>query len=142
MLGKCLCEAVQFEIIQPLPAMYQCHCSLCRRVTSSACNSSLIIPIEQLRWISGENNIQSFIKNSGYRVDFCKTCGSPTANEMRDQKHAWIPVGALENSDELEMGAHLFMDSKAQWDQVGDSGKKYSDMPEIKELIHQLYATQ
>jgi hypothetical protein len=36
MKGECLCGDVEFEIKGDLPNLYQCHCSLCRKVTGSS----------------------------------------------------------------------------------------------------------
>ena len=43
MIGKCLCGEVQFEILGDLPNLYQCHCSLCRKVSGSSSNSAMLI---------------------------------------------------------------------------------------------------
>ncbi len=47
MHGQCLCGAVKFEILGPLPKLYQCHCSLCRKQSGSASNPERIFAIEK-----------------------------------------------------------------------------------------------
>lgn len=36
MKGECLCGNVKFEIEEEIRNFYQCHCSLCRKVTGAA----------------------------------------------------------------------------------------------------------
>ena len=54
MQGKCLCGGVQFVLSGELPNLYQCHCSLCRKVTGSSANAAFRIDLAQLSWIEGE----------------------------------------------------------------------------------------
>ncbi|MGD8421220.1 MAG: GFA family protein, partial [Gammaproteobacteria bacterium] len=57
MKGRCLCGEVAFELQEPVPNLYQCHCSLCRRVTGSAANAALRIPAAQFAWLAGREQI-------------------------------------------------------------------------------------
>jgi hypothetical protein len=71
--GQCLCGAVKF-LLRAMPSqIYQCHCSQCRKITGSSANASCIIAEENFEWQQGESNIASYIHESGYRSDFCKT---------------------------------------------------------------------
>jgi len=38
---------------------------------------------EQFVWITGQELISSYIKPSGFRSDFCRSCGSPVPNPLR-----------------------------------------------------------
>ncbi|WP_354010018.1 GFA family protein [Endozoicomonas lisbonensis] len=80
MIGQCLCNEVRFKVSGQLPNFYQCHCSLCRKVTGSSANAGTIVNKESFEWLNGQENVSSFIKKTGYRVDFCKSCGSPVPN--------------------------------------------------------------
>jgi hypothetical protein len=42
MYGKCLCVLVSFDIIDVVPELYQCHCSLCRKQGGSSSNTAAI----------------------------------------------------------------------------------------------------
>ena len=37
--------------------------------------------------------ISSFVKPSGFRSDFCKTCGAPVPNLLRKTSIYWVPAG-------------------------------------------------
>jgi len=140
--GKCLCGAIQFEITGSLNNLYQCHCSLCRQVTGSAANTATFVAEPDFVWLKGEQHIRSFVKDSGYRNDFCSQCGSSVPNKLRDTAYYWVPAGLLESSEELKVVAHLYTDSKAQWDQIGGSATQYQTMPSLNELHQQLENTE
>ncbi|MBI3896917.1 MAG: GFA family protein [Gammaproteobacteria bacterium] len=140
MRGKCLCGEIEFEIVGALPRLYQCHCSLCRKQGGSASNTALIIAAENFRWLAGETYISSYVKASGFRSDFCSQCGSPTPNPLRNTPYFWVPAGLLDNGDQLEIGAHLYVGSKASWDATIVAGAQYEMMPELSALIELLHS--
>ncbi len=134
MRGHCLCGGVRFEIGGEIPRLYQCHCSLCRRVSGSAANAAMIVGHEQLEWVAGEALIERYATSTGWKSHFCRRCGSPVPNPARGDTAWWVPVGLLEDSAELELGAHLFIASKASWDRVAGAGAHFDAMPEAEEL--------
>jgi hypothetical protein len=116
MHGHCLCGQVAFEINAQALRLYQCHCSLCRRQGGSTSNTASIVPTARFRWLRGTERISSWIKDSGFRSDFCATCGSPVPNPLRDLPYIWIPAGLLDTSGKFDIVAHLCVASKAGWD--------------------------
>lgn len=107
MKGECLCGAVVFEIEGELPNLYQCHCSLCRKATGSNANAATFVEGKSFRWISGQSNICSFQKPTGYRSDFCSGCGSPVPNRLRGTDVIWVPAGLLEEMAVAQVAVHL-----------------------------------
>jgi len=134
MRGKCLCGAIEFELHGELPNLYQCHCSLCRKVTGSSANAAFRIAADQLTWISGNVQIREFVTESGFKSHFCATCGSPVPNLTSNDSAYWIPVGLLEDSGELELVAHLYVASRASWDTIADVGEQFDEMPDAEAL--------
>ena len=134
MQGKCLCGEVRFELSGDLPNLYQCHCSLCRKVTGSSANAAFRIPRAQLKWIAGEALIHKYTSASGFKSHFCSGCGSPLPNLTANDSAWWVPVGLLEDAAGLQVGAHLFVASKAPWDVIPDAGEHFDEMPDAEEL--------
>jgi len=134
MLGKCLCGGVKFALSGELPRLYQCHCSLCRKVSGSSSNAAFNIDLAQLRWIEGEALVQKFESDTGYKSDFCSRCGSPLPNMTANDSAWWVPVGLLEAAQGLQVGAHLFVGSRADWDVIADSGEHFDEMPDDETL--------
>ncbi|QNI03231.1 GFA family protein [Halomonas sp. SH5A2] len=141
MIGKCLCGKVQFEIKGKVPHLYQCHCSLCRKQSGSSANAATFIFESDFAWSTGEDFITSFVKDTGFRTDFCSNCGSPVPNRLRTTDKYWVPAGLLEGEDDQEVVAHLYTQSKACWDQLPSAGKQYKDMPDIETLNKALQRT-
>lgn len=129
--GSCLCEAVMFEISGEIPNFYQCHCGQCRKVTGSASNTGIFLSKGQMRWISGEDKVTAFVKDSGYNSSFCSLCGSALPNPSRGGGGYWVPAGSLDGEIDSRVAVHLHVDSKALWDFIGDDGEQYAAMPDL-----------
>jgi hypothetical protein len=142
MNGKCLCGGVEFKISGQLPHLYQCHCSLCRKLTGSASDTATFLNKEQFAWVQGELNIKSFMTKTGYRADFCSECGSTVPHLMSNGEQYWIPAGLLQGDTDSAIVAHLFVDSKASWDSVSNSGTHYEEMPDMESLNETLQRTK
>lgn len=139
MQGTCLCGSIAFEVRHPPRKLYQCHCSLCRKQSGAASNAAFIVPSENLVWRAGQHLISSYTKPSGFRSDFCSRCGSPVPNPLRSTPHVWVPVGLLEESSSLTVAMHLFVSSKASWEQAPTSGTLHEGMPAFEELLDALH---
>ncbi len=135
MIGQCLCGEIAFEVVGPLPNIYQCHCSQCRKVTGSSSNSSLLVAQEQFNWLRGSERITSYVDPSGYRSDFCPRCGIPVPNPFHGKPLFWVPAGLLESDARIEIAAHIFVGSKASWDSISANGVQFQEMPVFENLL-------
>jgi hypothetical protein len=135
MRGSCLCGQIEFQTQGSLPKVYQCHRSLCRKQGGSSSNSGIIVDTENFRWIAGEGHISSYVRPTGFRSDFCSRCGSPVPNPLRGAPYYWVPAGLLDGAVDLKIAAHLFVGSKASWDEISRDGAHYDSMPGLSELI-------
>lgn len=140
MNGSCLCGAIGFEIDGPFPMLYQCHCSLCRKQGGSVSNTGLIVAADKFRWLAGESLISTWARTTGFRSYFCSHCGSPVPNPLRDTGYIWVPSGLLDGDGPLEIGAQLYIDSRAPWDKLPSGGLQYETAPALEELIALLHA--
>lgn len=126
--GACNCGAVSFETTAELSDVYMCHCSICRRATGSNGIAVLIVDNDQLQWTSGEDLIQSWKKpDADWEMWFCSRCGSPVPGS-NDEQRMFVPAGSLvEGYDELVVAHHIWVDSKAPWDEIGDDGRQHPE---------------
>ena len=138
MRGHCFCEQVEFEINGDNFNLYQCHCSQCRRQGGSSSNTATIVANEKFSWIRGKEVITSWVHETGFRSDFCSTCGSPVPNPLKGTPHHWVPAGLLESDSGLEVVAHLCVASKAAWDTATLQGVCFEHLPELKEFFAML----
>lgn len=124
--GECNCGAVAFDIGAELSDVYICHCSICRRFTGSGGIAVVVVDNEDFRWIRGEEHRTAW-KNpeSGWPRWFCGSCGSPLPG-ANDDSRMFVPVGLLpEGTEGLRVAHHLWVNSKAGWDEIGDAGRQH-----------------
>lgn len=142
MRGKCLCGAIEFELNGDVPNLYQCHCSLCRKVTGAAANAAFRIDVDQFEWTAGKNRIRKFVTETGFKSHFCASCGSPVPNLTSNDSAYWIPAGLLEETSGIELVAHLYVASKAAWDVIAEAGEQFDEMPDTEALDRLLQRTK
>lgn len=120
--GSCLCGAVKFEVIGDIPELYSCHCSICRKATGAAANAAFCLPPEKFRWLGGDPEIKTWIRETGYRNDFCPQCGSSVPNPLRGGDGFWCPAGLLNGPTGSKIANHYCVASKADFDVIaGDA---------------------
>lgn len=126
--GQCNCGSVRFEIESEPSGIYVCHCSICRRSTGSNGIAVIVVPNDDFRWTGGRENIATWTKpNSHWETWFCKTCGSRVPGP-NDSSRMFVPAGLLsETGSGLEVIHHIWVGSKASWDEIGDQGKQHSE---------------
>jgi hypothetical protein len=92
----------------------------------------------RFRWLSGETSIRAWRSPEGFRADFCRECGAPLPNPLRDLPYVWVPAGLLDAEAEGEIVAHLCVDSRALWDRAILQGQCHGEVPELLALLYQL----
>ena len=126
--GACNCGTVAFKVDVEADSVVVCHCSICRRLTGGNGIAVVVVPKESFEWVRGEDRISTWQKpDADWQAWFCSTCGStlPGAN---DEKQMFIPAGLISEGDEnLRVRHHIWVDSRAPWDEIGDAGKQHSE---------------
>jgi hypothetical protein len=124
--GSCLCGGIRFEISGPVAGIVQCHCSLCRKSSGTGSIATIWVAADQLRWLSGEDLIKTFVRPSGYGTAFCAVCGSPAPDAARTRYG--IPAGLLDGDPPLRVVEHIFVGSKAQWEAISGDAPRHDTM--------------
>ena len=137
--GQCLCGTVKFKFKTEELKAYQCYCSICRKATGSAYSTTLMAPVSEFEWISGEEKLSSYSKVNGYKVNFCSNCGSPVPNIFRNLPLYSIPVGSLDGEHEIDVVVQIYLGSMASWETDDLNGKKYIEMPSLSEMMEFLH---
>lgn len=121
--GSCLCAAVRFELSGQALRFVNCHCSRCRRARGAAHASNLFYLPEQLRWLSGEENVASYKLPEAERfgVDFCRICGGALPRLVAKIGRVNVPGGSLDDDPGIRPGAHIYVGSKARWFDIADT---------------------
>ena len=127
--GECNCGVVAFEIDATLADVFVCHCSICRRFTGANGVAVAIAANNAFRWVRGEDVIASWKKpDADWVAHFCRTCGSTLPGPNDDDDRMFIPVGLIsEGGESLKVAHHIWVGSKANWDEIGDAGKLHHE---------------
>lgn len=110
--GKCLCGNVSFRLSIDRLAIYQCFCTLCQKQSGTESNLATIVSDEKFKFLSGEEHIKSWVKDTGFTSEFCQFCGSPVPNRLRNNAYFWVPVGLLDQNIDGEVSSYIFTESK------------------------------
>lgn len=121
--GQCNCGAVTFAIDGAVNDVFVCHCSICRRYTGSSGIAVVVVENERFRWLRGEDAIATWKKpDADWHAFFCRICGSALPGP-NDEARTFIPAGLIsEGGEDLRVARHIFVGSKAVWDEIGDTG--------------------
>ena len=125
--GSCLCGVVVFEIDGKTTDLGMCHCSKCRKVSGVASNATLMTSRDGLRWVAGEDRIAKFHLPDGWGVWRCATCGSPVPMLHPGGGAYWVPGGLLDSDPGVRVQGHIFVGSKAPWDEIGGEAAQFEE---------------
>lgn len=115
--GSCLCGAVKYQITGTIDSIIHCHCSLCRKSSGTAYATNGFVNTADFEITQGQDNTTAFEFKPGRARHFCTTCGSPIySSNSDDPSRIRIRAGLIESDIEERPIAHIFADSKANWD--------------------------
>lgn len=126
--GACNCGAVAFEISTELSDVFVCHCSICRRSTGSSGIAVVVVDNDTFRWTRGEEQITTWKKpDVDWQTSFCRACGSALPGK-NDESRMYVPAGLIsEGGEALRVAHHIWVDSRAVWDEIGGPGKLHNE---------------
>lgn len=127
--GSCVCGTVRFETEGRVSPISMCHCSVCRKSFGGHSNAVLVTAAKRFRFLSGEDQIRGYRRPSGYRTSFCGNCGCPVPLEHESGKLMMLPAGSLDDDPGVGVARHIFVGSKASWDEIGDAAPQFDTWP-------------
>lgn len=129
--GACLCGEVRFEVEGDFARFYLCHCEYCRKDTGSAHAANLFSPTAKLKWISGADKAKVFtLPSTRHTKSFCTNCGSALPLVEADGGWLMVPAGSLNTEVPIRPDAHIFVASKAGWDEELEKIPKLDRFPD------------
>ncbi|MBA56925.1 MAG: aldehyde-activating protein [Pseudomonadales bacterium] len=128
--GSCLCGTVRYEIHGAFERFFLCHCRYCQKDTGSAHGANLFSTSATLKWLSGEDNVRTFcLPATRHSRSFCVTCGSALPGMQMEGKLLVVPAGSLDSAISQRPDAHLYMASKAAWDEALETLPQLDGLP-------------
>ena len=129
--GSCLCGGVAFEMTGAPLRVQHCHCSRCRKVRGTAHATNLFVPIGEIRYVRGEDQLALYKLPDAktFAHAFCKVCGSSMPRLDEARALAIIPMGSFDDDPGARPERHIFVDSKASWDEITDGLPTFPGAP-------------
>lgn len=135
-IGGCLCGRVPFEITGSIRDIICCHCSRCRKAQGSAFATNGNVNVNDFRFVKGEKELTGYESTPGQTKYFCKHCGSPIISKTKSIKNkVRVRVGTIE-TDILERPVgHIFVASKANWEEIEDKLPQHEEYEPTREIL-------
>ncbi|MEL6869407.1 MAG: GFA family protein [Pseudomonadota bacterium] len=124
--GQCLCERVRFSAEGEIRRISACYCSQCTRQNGGGpfygveLEGSLTVEQgEALRW---------YDSSSKAKRGFCAHCGSSVFWQANDNPSLFdVSIGALNNTEQLRLDAHIFVDHCPSYLAVPDTAPHFTE---------------
>lgn len=128
--GSCLCGAVEYEITGALGPIMFCHCSRCRKANGAAYAAIAPVADASFRFVKGEEVLRDYRNAAGVHRIFCGNCGSPIIGRRESAPETVrVRIGTLDTPLGAKVSAHIFVGSKADWDEIHDDAPQYEERP-------------
>lgn len=109
--GGCQCGSVRYQCTQPAMKTYVCHCTECRKQSSSAFGISVQVSQVAFRVVRGEPKLWSRPTETGHVLDcwFCPDCGSRLWHQRHGSTETLnIKGGSLDAPVDLGGAVHIW----------------------------------
>ena len=129
--GGCLCGKVTFEVLNEFKQFHLCHCTECRKITGSAHASILFASAENIKWLSGIENIKQYDSPQfDLSKAFCTECGCGVPFITKNGKVLVIPAGSLNGNPDIAPQDNLFWTERAGWYDEAVAAVHFDAFPE------------
>ena len=117
-----MCGGVAFEMTGTASRVTHCHCSRCRKVRGTAHATNLIVALPGIGFVRGEELLTSYKPPDArtFTHVFCRVCGSSMPRLDENRGIAIVPIGAYDDDPGARPERHIFVDSKASWEEISD----------------------
>lgn len=129
--GGCLCGTIRYEITGEITDIIFCHCSECRKAQGSAFAANGVVKEDAFHIVSGKDLLTSYEPSPGYAKLFCSRCGSPIISKNTKKPGVVrVRLGTIDSDIKERPMAHIFVGSKANWEEICGSLPQFEEFPE------------
>ncbi len=86
---------------------------------------------KEFKWLSGESLLTTYVGALSYGLQFCKACGS-TLTTVYNGEVLQVTLGCVNGQPDIEIGQHIFVGSKANWEVMPDGVTRFEEWPPEK----------
>lgn len=126
--GECFCGAITYRLSGKLHDARSCHCSRCRKAFSSQASAYAVVNPNEFRWLTGEEQLTSYVGEHGFGLQFCSNCGSTLCGIYEGKVHG-VTLGCINGNPEVEIAQHIYVGSKAAWEVIPDGVNVFEGAP-------------
>ena len=126
--GECFCGEITYKIEGELRDARSCHCSRCRKAFSSQASAYALVNPQVFEWLSGEEQLTTYHSDHDFGLQFCSVCGSTLCGTFNGAIHG-VTLGCLNGQPAVEIGRHIYVDSRASWEILPEGLNQYSEGP-------------
>ena len=126
--GECFCGGVRYEVRGALKDARSCHCSRCRKVFGGAASAYAEVEVGEFLWLAGQDQTTVYESAPGWGLCFCRECGSTLCGVHNGEVHG-VALGSINGDPGVTLQRHIFVGSKAPWDQIGGDTPQYDEGP-------------
>ena len=131
--GGCQCGAIRFAAPREPLVLYVCHCSECRKQSSSAFGISFTVARDALRLLQGTPRYWSRRTASGHDLEcaFCSNCGSRLWHRSSGHPATVnIKGGSLDEPLDLGPAVHLWTSSMLPGVMIPPGARAFAHEPD------------
>lgn len=124
--GHCQCDRIHIQCANEPPDVSFCYCSLCRKLSGSAFEAYIEVPLTTFEVTRGAEHLTVYDITDRFTKQFCKHCGTmlfSTHTSFPDV--VYICPGLLDDTEGLTPKFHQFVGSKAPWYAITDRLTQY-----------------
>ena len=126
--GSCLCGGIKYQINGEITDVLNCHCSMCRKLHSSAFRTRGVVSSQDWQTTQGNELLKFYESSAGEYKGFCSTCGSQIYTKFDAKPEVLgFAFGTLDTDPKVTPQRHIYVASKAPWYQITD------DLPQTAE---------
>lgn len=107
--GTCLCGSVTLSFKIQKETFDACHCGMCRKWGGGP---ALSVDAGSQMVFTGTEFISTYQSSDWAERGFCNKCGTHLFYHLKPTGFRNVPLGLLENADQLKFDLQIFIDKK------------------------------
>jgi hypothetical protein len=114
--GSCACGKVHLVLDGEPKLVFNCHCTICRKMNGSAFSTYAVFARDALRVTEGEVEIRAAEVGTHGIKHFCRSCGTPLYGLHRQAAGiCLVTLGAIDTGGALLPITNVFCRSRLPW---------------------------